>query len=461
MALPPIANQNEPSILSQYAPAIASFGLPALLTLLLTRRIRAGGPVPEQLAKAIREKGLLRHVPDEDIHRNRLGNLLQHGTADVIGEPAGKTVTDKVLLAPISDTPRTIRSRTGTIGAGGAKYRGSPKLIDKAFEGELFTRAGASEYPGVIRGSRIPVKLRQIKDPDQRFRAIQRWLDRRFGGQWIIKGTDEAQTAGRLLTEESDLAKIYRRARNRKLDTRMALKLSLWDKLRGMPKYTTLRKLRNLPQDQRDLLLQRLPSLHGEGHLKTLMKSPGAVMVQHRVNLQRMNPIERALARVTTGAPPTKEFRVHALGDKVIPLTSGSRYGLLSRLGEGAMGFAGRTPANVRKTERAVEQALQKVKRIDPDYVKNRMFAFDVGLTPSGRPKIIEANPEGFSGFLAPSTQLGGLPDPMAALHSHRLISALQRRTTLPLALAQSAAAGGIGYGALAGARKIKESLES
>jgi len=453
-----MAEPKERSWLDSPWTTAGAVGIPAILAFLLARRIRGGGPVPSRVSKAIREKGLLREVPAEDLSKSDLINYLQFGTPDVAATamkaPARAQRVGMPVFSPHAGTPRHIRSTIpgGTIGTG----KPMAGLGAKDVEAGIFRKAVPDLYPETIRGTQIPMRIRNIRDPLVRAEAIQKHLNKRFG-QWIIKGTDEAQTAGTLLTEKSDLKAVMRQALKRGPGSRLALERTLFDKLKGTPRSITYGKLKKLPEEQQAILRQKLPHLLGEEHMKTLARWPGDMIVQKRMPIQQLGPLDRATNWLTTGAPGQRELRVHAVGNKVIPEATGHRFGGISEL---ATTF-GYRPDTFSKAEKAVRRALNKVQRQNPDYVKNRAFAFDVAITPRGQAKIIEANPEGFSGFLHPSGHLAGAFDPFAAVRSHRFVSALQGQKTMPLALAQAGAAGGLGYGSLAGARKIRDVLES
>jgi hypothetical protein len=194
--------------------AAGAVGLPAVIAFLLARRIRNTGPVSARIAKAIREKGLLRHIPEgEEIEGPlaRLGNYLQYGTKDVIGTLPKKMTTDKVLLSPFSEVPKNIRSTSGTIGAGGRAYRGSAGLEDKLIEAKRFAHAG-NIYPKTISGADIPSSIWKIRNLEKREEALRAFLNRRLGKRWIAKDPFGADTGGIMLDEEVNLAEHMRRA---------------------------------------------------------------------------------------------------------------------------------------------------------------------------------------------------------------------------------------------------------
>lgn len=91
----------------------------------------------------------------------------------------------------------------------------------------------------------------------------------------------------------------------------------------------------------------------------------------------------------------TKEFRVHALGGKVVP------YGTIRRGSGAGVGNPLHT-FEMSRIEAEVQRALDSL----PAKYRNTPYNFDVGITRQGKPVIIEANPAGYSGL---RSEVGGL----------------------------------------------------
>jgi hypothetical protein len=186
-----------------------------------------------------------------------------------------------------------------------------------------------------------------------------------------------------------------------------------------------------------------------------MRRHPKKIILQKRVQFRDPTWFERKLYSEDLRDP---EYRVHAIGRHIIPNATARRYAYEPL--PYALNLIRGTGAEGRKVEAAVAKALLKVQRADPGYVKNRAFAFDVAIDKRGRPRIIEANPEGYSGFLHKLTHTN-LIEPQPAFASHHLISALQRRATMPLALGRAVGAGtlgGVGYGAALGGKQLLDS---
>jgi hypothetical protein len=423
-------------------------GLPALLAYLLARRINTAGMTRAQkaLASQIRNKGFAREILPKDRFRNPLLNYLQHGTNKVVVPTTTRSGKPRkireVLFSPFQDTPEFVQG-SQTLGTGAP----IENILDKAREAKLLHRVLPKDVGETIRATEIPRRIRSIRSPLERASALQAWMKRRFPKGYIIKGVDESQTGGSLLTDKDDLRKVMQRSilSNRKP---MPVMRTLLDRLTGMRPELTQHELERMAESARAVIMRRLPGLTGEQHLRMISKAPEEIMIQRRFPLKDLNPIDRLLTRLTTGSPPKAEMRVHTIGTRVLPTITASRHGTLSALGD-VIGLRGR---ETREAERLVARALRRLEKTNPKYVKNRAFSFDVGLTPGGKPKIIEANPEGFSGFLSPTDQFSLPFDPLAALRSHRFVSELSGRKTVPLALARAGTAGvggGVGYGAL------------
>jgi len=429
-----------------------AIGLPAIITFLLARRIRAGS-MGNRLARKIREKGLAREVPKGEAYDSDLLNYLQYGSrARGMPTSAKSKQLKEVFFSPISETQFTkSRVRGGNIGFG----KEIPGIESKRMESKIFGKAVPDLYPKTILGDELPRRIFKIKDPMRRATELQKHLDKKLGKKWIMKGTDESQTAGTLITEKDDLREILAGALALNPKSRLKVQRTIMDKFLGRPENITYKRLLKLPEDEQVILRQRIPGLHAREMMKEMMKRKGrrGLMIQKRFPIGKLGPVDEAAIMATTGQPANLELRVHAIGNKVLPGSTAHRFGGLSELSV----LAGQRPGYFRTAERAVEKALGKAKGIKPKYVKNRAFSFDVAITPKGKARIIETNPEGFSGLVHQSPQLGGLFDPISAVRSHRMVSDLQGQTTIPLAALRSSLAGGLGYGGLATLRELTE----
>ena len=160
-----------------------AIGIPAVLTYLLARRFRTKGPIPKNLAKLIRDRGMLREVPEQDIAKSRLGNLLRFGTSHVRSADAEKLKrTNQVVFSPFQDAGERVRTKH-RLGVG----RTIEDIVNKDYEARVLGRTGSNLFPTTLEAKNLPRRIRKIRDPKEKLTAIKKYLDKRFG-KWIIKG---------------------------------------------------------------------------------------------------------------------------------------------------------------------------------------------------------------------------------------------------------------------------------
>lgn len=450
--------QNQDLIESPWATA-GAIGLPALITFLMARRIRPG-ILGNRIASKIRERGLVREVLKGEHSGSNLMNYLQFGTET---RPPGWVKSKQwnpkkikgipeIYFSPNSEDPIVqSKIRGGTLGRG----EHMKDITSKRLEAKIFRKAAPGIYPTTILGNEIPNRVFKTKDPIEKAKRLEKHFKKKLGKKWIMKGTEEQQTAGTLITDQDDLREILAGTLALNPKSRLKVHRTIMDKLLGRPETITYKKLQKLPKPEQIVMRQRIEGLHQREMMKELLnrKNRKNMMIQSRFPIQKLGPLDELANIATTGQPAKMEVRVHAIGKKVIPETTANRFGGISELSS----LIGQRPDYFDTAESAVAKALHKAQKINPKYVKNRMFAFDVAITPKGKAKIIESNPEAFSGMFHRSPQLKGLFDPVAAIHSHKLVSALQGQDTLPIAGAKALLAGGLGYGGLTALREVTE----
>lgn len=424
--------------------------IPALIAYFLARR-----PVrSDAVARAIRSQGLLRHIPKADIFKGKgvvtkrladIANYLQYGTSHLgAGEgavPSKAKRIKEVLFSPMSKA-RLFHKAPITLGSGNAPVRG---LEDKAIEAALFAKHAPGAMAETIRVSQLPKAVLGIRNQAKRLDAIQAALKNRFPKGYIIKGVNEAQTAGQLLTEKDNLRRILLLNRATGPNTPIKLERGVLDILMRKPETITKNELMRLPVDQRAQILRSVPHFTPMKHIRGILKRPNRLIVQERLPIEKTNIVDQLLGSVIgKEILPAQEFRVHTIGSRVMPGATTHRFGPATNI----LMALGYKPRMMREAERF---AAKQMKKLPKPYAENRFFALDVAKTPKGY-KIIETNPEGYSGFLHP---IRFKADPFSAIASHRLVSHLQGRKTVPLALANAVAAGGLGYGGLATSRAV------
>jgi len=116
-------------------------------------------------------------------------------------------------------------------------------------------------------------------------------------------------------------------------------------------------------------------------------------VVQRRLDIKPPSLLDRAIKFINPAGTGAREYRVHTVGNKVIPYASTYR------------GNARMVVPWATKEQLKVEQELQKLlsKRLDKRF-SNTPFAFDVVIGKNGRPIPIEANPatlRGASGLVS------------------------------------------------------------
>lgn len=385
----------------------------------------------QALAKNIREHGIARQIVEKPFETPVLRDILhylQYGTHKVI---ADDTPISKALLRRLKN-PGAVHAPAIT---GAATVNGTPilgrgahmkGLENKAVEAAMFNRYAPDAMAETVRMHKLPQSVMGTKDPLRRLDQIQHWLKQRFPKGYIVKGVNDFQSAGQLLTERDKLSRLYKDFGNFKTGPLPGLKnMDL----------RTLNRLKDTDPSRYATEVRKVQGLLGRSHVESMLNNPRSIIVQERLPLERLGLLDR-LANKTIGRNTnTKEIRVHTLGSRVLPI-SGHRYGPLSQ----TLGALGHKPNEIELANQAVEQYLRLLPQ---KFVKNRSFSIDVGLTPKG-PKIIETNPSSYSGFLNP---MAGRLDPRQAITSHRFISGLQGQNTLPIAATHAALAGTAGIG--------------
>ena len=126
--------------------------------------------------------------------------------------------------------------------------------------------------------------------------------------------------------------------------------------------------------------------------------NPQNWIAQTRADIAPVNPVADAFEHLGGYGGFGKEFRVHAVGNKVLPHATFRRGPWSASLPGILSPFKSR---DVALAEQHVQRALDS---IPPQYRQNRMYGFDVAIDKNGRPFIIESNAShrgGASGYLS------------------------------------------------------------
>jgi len=155
--------------------------------------------------------------------------------------------------------------------------------------------------------------------------------------------------------------------------------------------------------------------------LSHVLKYPEEYLLQKDVGISK-DPIMNRLKQYFPSVSPNREFRIHVMGDKVIPYAGSVRSG-----GNIADSF------KIREMEKLIQkQYLDKFPQWAKKETKDVAQSIDLAMTPSG-PKIIELNPGVFSSGLAnPKFQYekGGVGGLLGALNAARINAATYKHLT-------------------------------
>lgn len=425
-----------------------SFAIPAALTYLLSRRVNTAGMSRAQarVAEQIRERGLGLTVMKDDVPRDKFWKWLQYGGQKVF--PQSKKTLNWL---PPEQVAKIKKKDLGAILSGeyilpstkrtavlDAKTAPNPWLEDKWKEYTM-----ALKRMGGIKTERVSDVFKDLPEPSliagpgkesglplERRRANQliEALSKRYPKGWIVKPVGGASTGGSLPMTGTNFKKLFKRFG----------KLEPTTKVPGTG-LTPLEidRLESQDYDAAVAAMYGNPNYRTYRHLMKAVQEPEKSIVQPLIKLKRSNPVDNWYAgEKTFGRGPGKEFRVHALGGRVILGTSFPRFSALGYL----KGLAGFADAETAGAESYVSKLLKKM----PKKYRNQMYGFDVGLSSKNKYFPIETNP-GFSGYIWGSGDRE--EDIPSAIAMNRLISAVQGRATVPLALMRSALAGTAGLG--------------
>jgi hypothetical protein len=399
----------------------AAAGIPAALAYAIARRGR-GGILSPEMTELVRQKGLFRHVPQEDfdeLAKQKPGVMrdllayLTYGTKHV-GPNGEKAPRGMVNF-------RADRNPGGRLGigptAGDLKFFG---VDDKLKELQSLRKLVPGLVPEVTPLSKV------LGGPVPKGDALRPWLEERLNKlppQWIMKGRRDFQSAGTLFNDQSNLDDILPH-----------FSYAKGEKIPGTS--MTPRDVHALKDDPEEWIsaLKENPDYAQAWRLQSYLRNPTLGFVQPRVDLER---------------PPwglASEYRVHMVNGRVIPGAE-ARHKTI----QGYLGQLGLDPG-----ARRAEQALRD--HLEPQLAKRNSQlsgAFDVGFRKGGKPIIFEANPNSHSGLLYPTPKW--VPDFFAnsTLTNHNLQSEMQGRDTHLLASIKALGAGGVGLGGYGAARGL------
>lgn len=421
------------------AAPIAAAALPGAAAFLASRRVNETGmnQADRALAAKLRTGSLGRLVSQEDVWKGRFKkplNTLFYGTPHVypwdISTVGPKAEQHDVLYAPGETYSGKNFGKSQVVGAGPANRTARRMAENKSVEyGILNKYAPGSTGATTPVSSFLSGRPRSAADRLKALTAMQQQLSQRFRKGYVLKSTGGFNSAGTVITEKDNLANIFQkftgmdRSKMKQLDALAVTAPNQWAKL-----------------------VNRDPNLRKFMTIREMFKDPKSVLAQNKVNIQKLNPVERFLAPLFGhGASNTKEYRVHAIGNRVLPITQ-ARYGPL----EQAANTLGYRPQYMRDMESYVQDVLSKLPR---NVTRNSSFGLDVARTPTGF-KIIETNPSSYSGFLHK-----GKSHPATFINNQRLMSALRGQSTVPWAAAKGLGAVALGIGGYLTYRKVREMM--
>jgi len=169
---------------------------------------------------------------------------------------------------------------------------------------------------------------------------------------------------------------------------------------------------------------------------QALLKNPEHFVVQENIPFATERRIPYFSRKYHPGrAQLPVEYRLHTVGGQIVPEAMIRRYPTLGGL----------NPFRTAKEKRELVRQLQpQLDKLPEAYRQDMMMALDAIKTPEGKWRLIETNPGGRSGFLAPDVSH------VPTLAPHHVYKAITGRTSKPLATVKSLAGGAAAAGTTA-----------
>lgn len=393
-------------------------GVPAVAAFLLSR-----GKYKPLLGKAVADRikrhGVARGVIglDEAKIKNdkirKLYNYLQFGTSETQNiqklRKAPKDIKDKLFWGTEHEAGKDFKFKQSI----GVSPR--PGSYDKAEEYTRLLSADPKLTEGFVSIGEEMAKLKHISNPAKRLAALQNVLNNHalFKGRgYIIKGRSESATIGSPLLHTDDLSKMYRSLKNKSMQ---------------LP--AKVQKL--APDEQMHWIRSKV--LMGTYRMQDLLNNPDKLIAQRLLDIKKLSPsqeyanksLNAMLGRLGVNVSTIPEYRVHVINGKVVPGTTVAKHLPISA-------FTGINPYGAGKVERAAQRMVNTLMKKDPSFVDKQTFGLDIAPVRGGGFKLIETNPEAYSGYLNP--YFGAkVFDPAAAIRSHKTVSKLMGQDTYAL----------------------------
>lgn len=414
--------------------------LPAVLSYVLQRRVKVqAAPEAEALAQRIRQGGLGMTIdPTAKAKMNPLAATVRYGTPHV-GPPEKLPEDVRTVVYPFSTSMKDVGPRAiGNV----PTFAGSKSKLDEINRIRNTVGPGAAPYSVLASEHVNPYYM--FSHPDEQLTFAQRRMNKKHPAGYVLKPViTYGKTAP--MTEAHNLAEEYN-------------KLYAFSHMAPIPEMEALRPwLKESPAPHFKALGESKRGISLASIMELLKTTPDpeflGKVLQHAPEPMK-NPI---MAQAMVHAPETMfvqdrvplmgEYRMHVYNGRIMRRTTVPRHDRL----KGAMALAGYKSAFERGLEDHVEKNI--LGKMAPEDVNNRMLSLDVGVKEDGTPIILEANPMGWSGFLA-GRGAAAVP---SALNMNRFVSELSGRETVPLAAAKSLMTGALGAGAAYGAQRLAD----
>ena len=438
----------------------AGFTLPALATWLLTRRINTAGFSPRQklMAQLAREGKLgIRVDPGEATSRSKWKNWIQFGGATPMEEGKAPPAHVKTVYAPdvsYDPLPRSWK-RKGVVPLElPSKALGPLKKDEKAIEAEFFKKYAPSSIPKsttFFKG----VKLHgTLSERAVQLRAI---LDSRLGKKWVLKHSKDFQSAGTLVSNKTNFERLIQKYQHLKAN----------DPVPGIG--VSSREFRKLEKTDPQAFVDHMNIRRGYqqfDRIKRILQNPKMGLGQQKEDLifapiaprrtwlkQQINKALPERLRMDDTqyihAEPT-EYRMHVVGGHVTGATSPRH--AANTLGDYFDVVSPIQRPGYRRMHEFVRKTIKKL----PRGAREQSYALDVAPLANGKFKIMEANPLSVSGFLQNSHPEPGQVDWGHGWNMHRVMGAIQGRSTPLIAGTAAGAAGLAGVAGVGGYDAIR-----
>lgn len=409
MRLIKVADDAPESASTDYTPALAGLGLGALAGGGLYKYMRDVKPTSSAFLQDVRAKAkdrFVRQVEEKtpDSWFGRMKDKIRHAGGDdvyYVGDHPYQPDAPKKVKGAVryiqGDRENFVKGDVG-LGATLADDKRQSALQDKWREYKTIEKHAPGAMSRTENLADIAKQLGLAKPTNdvetaQYFKTLQDELHKRFGKGFVMKETRGVQSAGMFPSETHDLhdlLKKYRESGGAEQAAAAQKELDLGGF--GGDDMVMMRKLRENP--------------HYAGRvLEHALKHPKQVIVQERLPLAKTDSLVRRGLSGLTGDTLSNEMRVHVEGGRVMHDATTPRYSTLGA-------------AFDRNHVHGANTFAQSVVDQLPEEYKNISFGMDISPIEGGGYRLIESNPTGNSGFLAPK---GGSPLAGIQLRKHYL----------------------------------------